>query len=286
MARPLILVAVAAALVSPRSLAAQDPLVRSLEELAERYRQNMIATAQLLDDELYGFQPTEEVRSAGRILAHVANTEITFCALGAGEDRPTDEDLEESRTTRAEIIAGLEEAAAYCERVYEALTDEELSEERILFGNPTTALGVLVFNASHTANHYGNLVTYMRLNGIVPPTSSVPSVPVAEADLDPVDPDPGAVDRFGGRYQAGEDTVSVFPEAGMLHVEPLQAGWPSFALVPLADGTFALGLYEDGQLVRVYLPGSRIRFLTDDDGVVGFQMFRDGETLLEAARIP
>lgn len=92
MAKPLILVALAGLLGSPHSLTAQEPLVRSLEASAERYRQNIIDTAELLDEELYAFQPTEEVRSAGRMLAHVANTELTFCALAAGEDRPTDED--------------------------------------------------------------------------------------------------------------------------------------------------------------------------------------------------
>lgn len=286
MAKPVILVALAGLLGLPHSLTAQEPLVRSLEASAERYRQNIIDTAELLDEELYAFQPTEEVRSAGRMLAHVANTELTFCALAAGEDRPTDEDLEESRTTKADIIAGLQEASAYCEQVFETLTDEELSAERILFGQPTTALGVLVFNMSHTNNHYGNLVTYMRLNGIVPPTSRVPSIPVAEAGLDLLEPDPGELDRFPGRYEAGSDTVNVFREAGMLHVEPLQTGWPSFALVPLGNRMFAFGLYEEGELARIYLPGSRMRFLTDDDRVVGFEVFRNDETLLEALRIP
>lgn len=286
MAKPIILVALAGLLGSPHSLTAQDPLVRSLEAHSERIRQNIIDTAELLEEEIYTFQPTEEVRSAGRILAHVANTELTFCALGAGEDRPASENLEESRTTKADIIAGLHEASEYCEQAYQTLTDEELSEERILFGQPTTALGVLVFNTSHTNNHYGNLVTYMRLNGIVPPTSRLPSVPVVEAGLEPIEPDPAGLDRYAGRYEAEQDTVEVFREAGKLHVQPLQPGWPSFTLVPVGHRTFAFGLYEDGELVRVYLPEFRMRFATDDDRVVGLEVFREEGTFLEALRIP
>lgn len=65
----------------------------------------------------------------------------------------------------------LRDAFAYCSRAYVALTDAGANETVKAFGQERNKLGVLWFNASHNLEHYGNLVVYMRLKGIVPPSS-------------------------------------------------------------------------------------------------------------------
>jgi uncharacterized damage-inducible protein DinB len=145
-------------------------VTESLQGLYGITKTNIMETARILDEDLYAYRPTDEVRSAGEILAHVADAQYTFCSAAAGEDSPQSESLEETRTTKAGIIDALKSAFAYCDGVYAGMTDEE-GARTLQFMGPSTALGVLAFNSGHNYEHYGNLVTYMRLNGIVPPSS-------------------------------------------------------------------------------------------------------------------
>ena len=130
-----------------------------------------MATAEMVPEELYSFRPTEEVRTLGAILAHVAAAQYMFCASAAREENPNSERFERTRTTKAEIISALEASFDYCERVYEKTTDESGTRMTKLLGEDYAVSGVLAGNSSHNFEHYGNLVTYMRINGIVPPSS-------------------------------------------------------------------------------------------------------------------
>ena len=154
----------------PLATSAQD-VTSSLLGLHDITRTNIMATAQLLDEELYAYRPTDEVRSVGELLAHVAGAQFSFCSAAAGEASPSSENFEETRTTKSEIIAALGAGFGYCADVYEAMTDERGAGEVSFFGGANTAHGVLAFNSAHNYEHYGNLVTYMRMNGIVPPSS-------------------------------------------------------------------------------------------------------------------
>src|SRR5690606_11222769 len=118
---------------------------------------------------MYAYQPTEDVRTAGQMLAHIADAQYFFCSTAAGTVSPNEVNVEETATTKAEIVPALKDAFAYCDGVYASMTDAQGAEARSMFGNDMAASGVLAFNTAHNYEHYGNLVTYMRLNGIVPP---------------------------------------------------------------------------------------------------------------------
>lgn len=170
MFRRLILATAVTLVATPWSTHAQEPLSDSLEWLFERTSGNVVATAEMLDDAMYAFRPTPEVRSAGEIIAHIAFSQFQFCAAAAGERNPNAENFEETRTTKAEILDALERGLAYCSSVHDRTTDADAAIPATFLG-PNTRGGILAFNAAHIYEHYGNLVTYMRLNGIVPPSS-------------------------------------------------------------------------------------------------------------------
>lgn len=170
MIRPLV-ATVVALMLSSTPLSAQDTVVPSLKRLFDVTKQHILATADILDEELYAFRPTDDVRTAGQLLAHVANAQFIFCSSAAGEASPNSENFEETRTTKADIEAALEQAFDYCDRVYANTGDADLERTVTFFGGPNTTAGVLAFNSAHNYEHYGNLVTYMRINGIVPPSS-------------------------------------------------------------------------------------------------------------------
>ena len=150
---------------------AESPVIASLKGLNAITTGNITATAELLSEDMYAYRPTVEVRTAGGLLAHIANAQYAFCSSAAGEASPNAANLEETLTTKAEIVPALQAAFAYCEGVYDAMTDAQGAESRIFFGQQMAASGILAFNSAHNYEHYGNLVTYMRMNGIVPPSS-------------------------------------------------------------------------------------------------------------------
>ena len=151
---------------------AQGQVVSSLASLHSIPEQAITETADVVSEDLYSFRPTEEVRTLGQILAHIANVNYAFCSRAAGDDNPNAENFEETKTTKAAIKQALADAFGYCQGVYENMTDEKGTETVKFFGGQDYArAAVLATNSAHNYEHYGNLVTYMRINGIVPPTS-------------------------------------------------------------------------------------------------------------------
>lgn len=171
MKRKLLAIAAIATLGMPVGASAQA-VTQSLQGLFNVTKTNILASARMLDEELYSFRPTEEVRSMGELFAHIANAQFAFCSAAAGESSPATENYEESRTTKAQIVDALETGFGYCDQVYSGMTDAKGAGAVTFFNGPNTSHGVLAFNSAHNYEHYGNLVTYMRLNGIVPPSSA------------------------------------------------------------------------------------------------------------------
>jgi uncharacterized damage-inducible protein DinB len=118
----------------------------------------------------YGYKPIAGVRSFGELFAHVAGAQTMFCAIALGEKPPAEDAVEKTAKTKAALIAALKASSASCARAY-AQSDAAASETVDLFGAPRTRLYVLLMNATHDNEHYGNLVTYLRMNGMVPPSS-------------------------------------------------------------------------------------------------------------------
>jgi uncharacterized damage-inducible protein DinB len=108
------------------------------------------------------------------MLAHVAGANYVFCAAARGEKPPHAEDaFEKSATTAPAITKALEESIAYCDAAYTALTDAKAGEiVSGAFGGKDSRAGILMGNTGHNNEHYGNLVTYLRINGLVPPSSA------------------------------------------------------------------------------------------------------------------
>jgi uncharacterized damage-inducible protein DinB len=140
---------------------------KSMWQIAHGY---VVRSAEQMPESLYAFKPTSAVRSFGEIVGHVADAQYMFCSTALGEKSPATGSFEKA-ATKAELVKAVKDAGAYCERAY-ALNDAASAEGVTLFGMmKSTKLGALIFNASHNFEHYGNLVTYTRLKGMVPPSS-------------------------------------------------------------------------------------------------------------------
>lgn len=79
--------------------------------------------------------------------------------------------LANRKISKADLIAVLKEAFAWCDSAFAGLTDAQLAETLQLFGRGHTKATVLAFHTAHNNEHCGNIVTCLRLKGIVPPCS-------------------------------------------------------------------------------------------------------------------
>ena len=136
----------------------------------------LLRSAEKMPEENYSFKPIDTVRSYGQIIGHVADAQYTFCSIALGEKNPALK-IEQTKTSKADLIAALKDAFAYCDKAYDGMTDASGTQMVKFRGNDAPKLGVLTVNNMHDFEHYGNLVTYMRLKGIVPPSSEQATPP-------------------------------------------------------------------------------------------------------------
>jgi len=150
--------------------ASNNPISESERRIYTMLSSVIVAAAEKMPEESYAFKPTPEVRTFGQLVGHLADSQYYFCSLATGETAPPSH-VEKSTTGKAELIAALKEAVAYCSKTYAAMTDAKGSEMTKLMNFETARLSVLSGNFAHIYEHYGNMSTYMRIRGIVPPTS-------------------------------------------------------------------------------------------------------------------
>ncbi len=155
---------------SGRGHGSADPAVTTARALWEQPTRYITMVAEELPESTYAYRPTAEVRSFGQLFGHVAGAQNLICAAALGESAREEDEIERTRTTKTELVAALKASTAYCDRAY-AQSDRAAQQTTRLFGQDRTRLHALGLNATHNAEHYGNIVTYLRLNGLVPPSS-------------------------------------------------------------------------------------------------------------------
>jgi uncharacterized damage-inducible protein DinB len=166
----------AAAQTAPATAA--NPLSTWLRTAYTNNRNNIVKSADKMPEENYGMRPgpQEEVRTFGQQVGHVARFNYLWCAQAKGEKNPATGMDVEQLATKAELMKALNDAFAYCDTAYAALTDAsgletiDITQES---GKQTRNLrmALLILNYGHNNEIYGNLVTYLRIKSIVPSSS-------------------------------------------------------------------------------------------------------------------
>jgi len=141
-------------------------------------RENIVRSAAKVPEESYGMRPgpQAEVRTFGQIIGHLANFNYLWCSQAKGDKNPNEGKDLEKLPSKAELTKALGDSFAYCDGVYSSLTDASAQQVvEITQENGQKArlnrVSLLVLNYGHNNEHYGNLVTYMRIKSIVPASS-------------------------------------------------------------------------------------------------------------------
>lgn len=160
------------ALALTASQSTPSPMVASTRGTYDLVKGYLLKAAEQVPEEHYAFKPTPEVRSLGQLFGHIADANFMICSAASGE-KATMSGIEKSKTAKADLRDALAASFKFCDAAFDGMTDARASEAIKFFLPGThTRLGVLAFNSAHDFEHYGNIVTYMRLKGMVPPSSA------------------------------------------------------------------------------------------------------------------
>ena len=158
-----------------------DPAMAGLRPIWGRAKDILVRAAEKMPEEDYSFKPSPDVRSFGQLAAHVADSNSFFGSVALGEKPPAGE-TEKTKTSKADILAALKESVAYVDRAF-AMSDADAAKTVRFFGKDSPKFAVLALLIGHEFEHYGNMVTYMRMKGLVPPSSEPrPGAPAPPAE--------------------------------------------------------------------------------------------------------
>jgi hypothetical protein len=152
-----------------------NPLSSELVQMYTIVETNLLKMAQKMPEEGYAFKPTPEVETFARRVAHIAGANLRTCAGLKGEARPLEIS---SKTAKADLVTALQESFRYCDGVFHSLTDAsavEMVAGRIgspPVTEPRTRLSTMWNVVRHSNELYGYMSVYLRLKGVVPPSSS------------------------------------------------------------------------------------------------------------------
>ena len=163
---PTMLVAQGAGQGGMPSSGARDPAVHAMWQEWRTIVSNISKSAALMPDSSYRFRPVETVMTFGELLAHLSMTQYSICASTLRVATPADSARREG-AGKAELRRQFDASVAFCLQAYQqnlaAMSDQPNEQSRRYFG--------LAHNTAHVNEHYGNMVTYLRILGFVPPSS-------------------------------------------------------------------------------------------------------------------
>ena len=157
----------------PQAAPPANPITASEKGFYSYVSNAVMGGAQKMPEEHYSFKPTPEVRSFGQIVGHVADANYMFCSQSLGEPNPS-KGIEKTKTSKADLVAALKDAVAYCNKAFDSMSDTKGSQMVKFMNFDIAKLTLFSINTAHTDEHYGNMVTYLRIKGIVPATSENP----------------------------------------------------------------------------------------------------------------
>ena len=153
-------------------LCAEDnPLSSELKAQYASSKKNITEAATRMPEEDYSFKPAPgNTRTFGQIIGHIADVQLALCSAAKGEQKRGS--AERTKTSKADLVAAINESFEYCDGAYEPLTDAAAVQMTKMFGRDETKLGTLYFNLIHNSEMYGQIVAYYRAKNMVPPSTA------------------------------------------------------------------------------------------------------------------
>jgi len=167
------LILLAIVLANPGVGRADSGYPEALRAHLARLRGMLISIVAAMPEDKYDFRPTKEVRSFREMVVHLVSDNYTHLGYVAGKSKEDSDKLAEKYKnikTRAELLGALRDSYDYGDKILAGLNDQNAMDKvTAMRGEHTNRVGAVLEAFEDQMDHYGNLVVYLRLNGIVPP---------------------------------------------------------------------------------------------------------------------
>jgi hypothetical protein len=154
--------------------AAQDPATPvsdALRSIEQRSAKNLVAAAEEMPADKYGFKPTPAQMSVGDIVMHLSEGNDYLCSKISGAPTPKRSELAKG-ASKEQLVGRLKETFQFCETAFAKVNDSKLATKVPFFGNREVTVAHAMFAAVEDwGDHYSQLAIYLRLNGLLPPTA-------------------------------------------------------------------------------------------------------------------
>lgn len=146
---------------------AQNPVSDPVRGTYASLKRNLTEAVDKAPESLLSFKPTPDVMTFSELVIHITNSNFSDCSVLKGEPNPNAGDRKPG--SKADLQAFVQSGYAYCDSAIQAFTDAQLSDKVKRGSREVVKAGSLIHLVTHPSLHYGNLITYMRLKGMVPP---------------------------------------------------------------------------------------------------------------------
>ena len=157
-----------AGLIAAYAQAPPASAATTLKAAYTRIKTNYVKAAEKMPEEYYGFKPVEGLETFGQRVAHIADPQLMSCTAMTGERKMG---TAKSKTAKADLVGALKESFDACDKAVDALTDANAMEPVAYGRGQTPRIAALYGLVVHANEVYGAMGVYMRLKGIVPPSS-------------------------------------------------------------------------------------------------------------------
>lgn len=146
-----------------------NPLIEETKENYSRLSANLEKAAEAMPEADYSFKPTPEIRSFGELVAHIADAQARLCSAASGQPKAVNA---QAKTSKADLVNAIKESSSICTSALDSVTDANANQMISMGPRKLSKLGVLVYNMNHSSEEYGYLAVYLRLKGVVPPSTA------------------------------------------------------------------------------------------------------------------
>ncbi len=132
---------------------------------------NILKSADRMPEADYQFKPTADVRTFARVVNHVTEAQLKTCGAANGTAASDMPKVPAETADKAAIIEALKLSFAACDKAFAATTDANLTETYDVFNSKRSRVGIMWGTVAHDDEQYATLALYLRLKGLVPPSS-------------------------------------------------------------------------------------------------------------------
>ena len=156
-----------------------NPVSATVKTQLPRFAKNIVAAAEAMPEDKFGFKPRPEMNTYGHLVLHILQANNFLCAKASGASAP--EVSLADTDSKEKLVAGLKASFDFCTTALANVDDSKLSDPIVLFGNrPSSRAGALIGLSDGWFDHYATQAMYLRLNAILPPSAQPPAAQPAK----------------------------------------------------------------------------------------------------------